>query len=348
MISGSNATSQVSSAPKILVIDDDLNFLLGISRVLTKAGFDVTSAGDGRSGIAQVQNERPDLLLLDVNMPNMNGFQVKQALNNNPRTQSIPTVFLSAMSDRTYALTGLSLAEDYINKPFDPDILVARLKIILHRLDGGSTVSAVDAKNIYPYERFQQWGQEVEIHDTGTAGHTRRVALWALALARSLGVSGSDLDTIWKGAMLHDIGKLAVPDYILNKVGPLTEAEWATIREHPTAAVEMLKGLPHLLMALDIPHYHHERWDGTGYPKGLKGDRIPLAARIFSVVDVYDALCTQRPYRPALDEAMVLAMICAESGRHFDPRIADHFYAHFSDIKTEVKHDEIAHDFSDR
>ena len=136
--------------------------------------------------------------------------------------------------------------------------------------------------------------------------------------------------------MLHDIGKLAIPKAILNKPGPLTPDEWVTIKAHPDLAVKMLENIEQLQSALDIPHYHHERWDGNGYPEGLKGKAIPFAARLFSVVDVYDALISKRPYKTGIDEKTTLEMIRVESGKQFDPQIVDHFLTNFFYLQQEV------------
>ena len=215
--------------------------------------------------------------------------------------------------------------------------MIARLKTILRMVDMGYQLAVQDSKKpIFSYDRFQQWGQAVEVHDNGTTGHTQRVTCWFTSLARSLGISGLELEHGMKGAMLHDIGKLAIPDEILNKPGRLSVEEWITMREHPKIAVEMLKIIEQLQPVLDIPHYHHERWDGKGYPEGLSGEAIPRCSRIFSVVDVYDALISIRPYKAGLDEKTALKMIEAESGKSFDPEIVDHFLAHFASLKIEV------------
>ena len=335
--------------PKILIVDDEPNFLFGVSRMLSRAGFDVITANNGSTGILQAQEQQPDLILLDVNMPLMDGFQVKRELDNNSETQFIPTIFLTAQGDRNYMLIGLDLAEDYITKPFDAEILTARLWTTLRKVDLGYKLAVQDSKKaIFSMDRIQQWGQAVEVHDKGTAGHTRRVTCWFTALARSLGVTGEELDCGVKGAMLHDIGKLAVPESILNKPGPLNDGEWEIMRDHPNTAFEMLRVIEPLKSALDIPHYHHERWDGNGYPKGLGGESIPLTARIFSVVDVFDAVISKRPYRVGLEERVVLEMIKDASGTFFDPRIVDHFLANFDSIKMEVGNEYDTENLDDR
>jgi putative nucleotidyltransferase with HDIG domain len=169
------------------------------------------------------------------------------------------------------------------------------------------------------------WVRALDMRDKETEGHTQRVTKLTERLARSMGVNDDDLIHIKRGALLHDIGKMAIPDGILLKPGPLTEDERELIKQHPVYAFEMLDKIEFLRPAIDIPHYHHEKWDGTGYPEGLRGEGIPFAARIFPVIDVYDALVSNRPYRKALPPAEVREYIKADSGKHFDPQVVDAF-----------------------
>jgi PAS domain S-box-containing protein len=172
---------------------------------------------------------------------------------------------------------------------------------------------------------IQGWSQALELRDKETEGHARRVTERTVQLAQLVGVPAADLEHVRRGTLLHDIGKMGIPDVILLKPGKLTEAEWVIMRRHPMLAYEMLSSIAYLRPALDIPHYHHEKWDGTGYPDGLKGEQIPLYARIFAIVDVYDALTNDRPYRPAWTPTQTLEYIRAESGKHFDPAIVEAF-----------------------
>jgi putative nucleotidyltransferase with HDIG domain len=172
---------------------------------------------------------------------------------------------------------------------------------------------------------LEGWSRALEVRDQETKGHSHRVAEITLRLARAMKVSEQDLVHIYRGALLHDIGKLGIPDNILLKSGPLNEEEREMIRRHPTIAFEMLAPIFYLRPALDIPYSHHEMWDGAGYPRGLKGEEIPLAARIFAVVDVWDALTSDRPYRKAWSEEAALAYIREQSGKHFDPQVVDAF-----------------------
>ncbi|HEX8599756.1 MAG TPA: HD domain-containing phosphohydrolase [Chloroflexia bacterium] len=172
---------------------------------------------------------------------------------------------------------------------------------------------------------LEGWSRALDLRDKETEGHSRRVTEMTVRLAREMGVSEDELVHIQRGALLHDIGKVGIPDSILLKPGPLTEEEWATMRMHPVHAYELLRPIAFLEPALDIPHAHHEKWDGTGYPRGLKGDEIPLAARIFAVADVYDALRSNRPYRSARPRQMVMVHIMEQAGKHFDPDVVEAF-----------------------
>jgi putative nucleotidyltransferase with HDIG domain len=174
---------------------------------------------------------------------------------------------------------------------------------------------------------IEGWSHALDLRDRETEGHTRRVTELTMKLARAMGLGGNDLVHIRRGALLHDIGKMGIPDEILLKEGPLTEDEWTMMRRHPGFAYQMLNPIRYLRPALDIPYAHHEKWDGTGYPRGLKGEAIPLSARIFAVVDVWDALTSHRPYRPALSRADALAHIQERSGSHFDPNVVAQFLA---------------------
>ncbi|MCX7950211.1 MAG: HD-GYP domain-containing protein, partial [Treponemataceae bacterium] len=172
---------------------------------------------------------------------------------------------------------------------------------------------------------IEGWAKALELRDRETEGHSERVTALTLLIAQVMGVSSEELTYVRWGALLHDVGKLGVPDSILLKPGPLTEEEWAIMRKHPLHAYEMMRNIPYLQRALDIPLYHHERFDGKGYPMGLEGKKIPLAARIFAVVDVYDALTSDRPYRKAWPKEKALKYISEESGKAFDPEVVEVF-----------------------
>jgi HD-GYP domain-containing protein (c-di-GMP phosphodiesterase class II) len=174
-------------------------------------------------------------------------------------------------------------------------------------------------------ETIEGWSQAMDLRDKETEGHSRRVTEMTVKLASSFGSSPDELIHIRRGALLHDIGKLGVPDEILRKPGPLTDEEWVIMRKHPISAYEMLAPITYLHPAIDIPYCHHEKWDGSGYPRGLKGNQIPLAARIFAVADVWDALTSDRPYRKAWSKEKALEFIQEQSGKHFDPGVVSVF-----------------------
>jgi putative nucleotidyltransferase with HDIG domain len=174
------------------------------------------------------------------------------------------------------------------------------------------------------------WMRALELRDVETSDHSHRVTDLTLQLARTLHVSEQHLEHIRRGALLHDVGKIAIPDAILHKPGPLTPMEYAVMQLHTSYAATMLSSIPFLQAAIDIPYCHHEKWDGSGYPRGLKEDEIPFAARLFAVVDVYDALRSERPYRPAWPEAQVWCYLQEQAGHHFDPYITDVFLQHIA------------------
>jgi putative nucleotidyltransferase with HDIG domain len=205
-------------------------------------------------------------------------------------------------------------------------ILAGQAAIAIDSIQLFENVRSANAEILKAYEAaIEGWSQAMDLRDKETEGHTLRVTEMTLALARILGIEEVELVHIRRGALLHDIGKLGVPDHILLKPGPLSDEEWVLMKMHPLNAFRMLEQNEFLRPALDIPYCHHEKWDGTGYPRGLKGDEIPLAARIFAIADVWDALTSDRPYRPAWSEEKALEYIRSNSGSHFDPKVVEVF-----------------------
>jgi HD-GYP domain-containing protein (c-di-GMP phosphodiesterase class II) len=182
-------------------------------------------------------------------------------------------------------------------------------------------------------DTIEGWSRAMDLRDRETEGHTQRATEMTLKLARHMGLSEAELAHVRRGALLHDIGKIGVPDHILNKPGSLTDEEWAVMRKHPQFAYDLISPIAYLAPALDIPYCHHEKWDGSGYPRGLKGGQIPLSARLFAVVDVFDALTSDRPYRPAWSKQKALAYIRENAGSHFDPACVEAFFDLFGEDK---------------
>jgi putative two-component system response regulator len=324
----------------VLIIDDDKSLQFGLQRVLEKEGFKVLTALDGMQGNVTAINHTPDLILLDIGLPQINGFEVKNTLNRNPKTQDIPVIFLTAFAEVDNRLKGFNLgSDDYITKPFDINELLARVKTVLRRYHKNTEklkVNGYQNVDMILEGSIQAMVRSLDLRDAKNPYHTSRVVLHSEVLAKALGISGDRLNRIRCGAMLHDIGKLAIPDSILNKPGPLNDEEWVIMKKHPLYAVDILSHNDAYKDYLDIPRSHHEHWDGSGYPYGLSGEQIPFEARIFSVADIYDALISERPYRKALQEAEVIEIIRRSRGTILDPAIVEIFLCHVNEIRESL------------
>lgn len=304
----------------ILVVDDqEVNSIL-IGMILTPQGYEIISASDGQRALELVAACPPDLILLDVMMPGMSGFEVCARLKEDERTRLIPIVMVTSLSDLQDRIRGIEAgADDFLSKPFHPAELSARVRSLLKLKQ--FTDELEDAEDV-----LCTLALSVEAKDAYTDGHCERLSLYSVAFGRTLGLSQEQLKALHRGGYLHDVGKIAVPESILNKKTGLTEEESRIIREHPVIGERICKPLKSLKLVLPIIRYHHERWDGTGYPDGLKEREIPLAARIIQVVDIYDALMTARPYKPQLDSRQVVSIMrqSAEEGS-CDPSLIEQF-----------------------
>jgi putative two-component system response regulator len=321
----------------ILIVDDLADSREILEEILTAPQHHLLLAASGPEALAQAAAHTPDLVLLDVMMPGMDGFEVCRRLRAEPRTAEMPIILLTALDDREARLKGFEAgADDFVSKPVDRTELRARVRTITrlnryHALIEERRRSVEQALRTahevaYAYDStLEGWARALDLRDKETEGHSRRVTELSVRLAQALGFSEEAITHVRRGALLHDVGKLGIPDRILLKPGKLTDEEWAIMKLHPTYAFEWLAPIEYLRPALDIPHYHHERWDGTGYPDGLCGEQIPLAARIFAVVDVWDAMTNDRPYRAGLPLDEVREHIRSQAGRHFDPRVVEVF-----------------------
>jgi putative two-component system response regulator len=318
----------------ILIVDDEYSGRETLESVLEGEGYNLIMAENGPQAIAKAKAFLPDVILLDVMMPGMTGFEVCERIRSDPAVAEIPIIILTALDDRDSLLTGLKAgADDFISKPFDRFELRARLIGItrLNRyqklLQEREKLQNANKRLSDAYEAtIEGWSHAMDLRDRETEGHSRRVTELSLKLARAMGMSDEELIHMRHGALLHDMGKIGIPDAILHKNDNLTDEEWAIMRTHPELAFTMLNSIEYLREALEIPYFHHEKWDGTGYPQGLKGEQIPLAARIFAVADVWDALTSNRPYRPAWSREEALHYISAQSGKHFDPQVVELFF----------------------
>ena len=304
----------------ILVVDDETTNL-NVLRQILKQHYRLLFAKSPEKALELAETELPDLILLDVMMPQMNGYQVCERLKQNILTQHIPVIFVSALSDAAEEAQGFAVGGvDYITKPVSGAIVRARVATHL-------SLVQVDELKKTRLEIVQRLGLAAEYKDNETGLHVIRMSHYSHIIARAAGFDEARAEDLLHAAPMHDIGKIGIPDCILQKPGKLTPEEWAIMREHPVIGARIIGvhtiGLLH--MAHDIALTHHERWDGSGYPRGLQGEDIPVVGRIVAVADVFDALTTQRPYKKAwpLNEAIAYSRV--QRGKHLDPRLVEVF-----------------------
>jgi putative two-component system response regulator len=305
---------------KIMIVDDSRLSADLLRQIIQPMGYTVVIAYDGHSAINMIAGEKPDLILMDIMMPQIDGFELCERLKSDEKTRLIPIIMITALSDLSDKVKGIEVgADDFVTKPFNDTILFARIKSLL--------------KTKYLNEELENaemvitsLAHSIEAKDPYAEGHCERLGEYSEALARHLGIPDDYVKALKRAAILHDIGKIGIPDAILLKPGPLTADEWKTMRLHPIIGERICKPLHSLAPALPIIRHHHEKWNGTGYPDGLKGDQIPITARILQVVDVYDALTTNRPYRVAMSkgDAMKTLLLEADKG-WWDKEITEEF-----------------------
>jgi putative two-component system response regulator len=303
-------------AQHILVVDDDTAIATMLQRVLTADGHRVTVAQDGRLALQSVAVDRPDLILTDLEMPEVNGYDVCRRIKQEPATRLLPVLIMTGRSEHESRLRAWELgADDFLTKPFDIVEVRARCKSLLRvkRL-----VDELDSAEAVVFA----FARAVEAKCRYTWGHSERVTSYALALGRHIGLSEPELVVLRKGALLHDIGKINIPDAILNKPGSLTKEEYDVIKEHPVQGVRIVESLRSVRDAIPLIRWHHERLDGRGYPDGLLAADIPLMTRVLSVADVYDALSSERPYRGAIPHGKCLQILLEDAlGGGLDPEL---------------------------
>jgi putative two-component system response regulator len=283
-----------AGAGRIVVADDIAANLDLFERLLTRDGHVVFRAHDGEEALALAAREHPDLVLVDVLMPKMTGFEVCSRLKDDPATRLIPVVLITALQDTSDRLTGIKAgADDFLSKPVNAPELRARVQSLLRIKRYTDELESAEATVL-------SLARTIEARDSSTEGHCRRLARYATALGQAIGLAGADLAALARGGVLHDIGKVGIPDAILLKPGPLTADEYALMKQHTVIGDHLCSTLKSLRAVRPIVRHHHERCDGSGYPDGLRGDEIPLIAQVMSVVDVFDALTTARPYKAAV------------------------------------------------
>lgn len=313
----------------VLIVDDEPISRNTIEAILEGEGYTIEMAENGQQALEKARSLLPDVILLDVMMPGMSGYEVCSQIRDDHQLAEISIVMVTALDDRNSFLQGLEVgADEFLTKPFDRHELRARLRGItrLNRFrnlknERARTRQALKDLSSANDDTLKGWALALELRDKETEGHSQRVVELTVQLARAIGLSEDDIVTLRRGALLHDIGKIGIPDAILHKPGELTDEEWAIMKEHPDHARTMLQSISYLQSAMDIPYCHHERWNGSGYPRGLKGEEIPLPARLFAVVDAWDALTSDRPYRKAWSVEKTSQYLIEQSGILFDPKI---------------------------
>lgn len=315
----------------VLVADDEVANRELLEELLSAQGFTVVTAPDGNSALNELRCRRIDLVLLDVMMPGSTGYTVCQQIKSNPETYLIPVVLATALSDKQARLEGIRAgADEFLTRPLDPVELLARVRSLLRlklrtdELERAETVLFSLARSI-------------ESRDPYTHGHCERLADESVALATQIGLGEEEITALRRAGVVHDIGKVAIPDAILLKPGPLSEDEWKVIRSHPVTGERICQPLKSFRLVLPIIRHHHEKYDGSGYPDGIKGESIPIAARILQVVDVFDALTTARPYKKALSTPEALQIMKSEVEKGWwDAKVFEQFERMIRAAKAQV------------
>lgn len=299
------------AAGDVLVVDDVAQNRALLDRLLTARGYRVQTAADGDSALASIEHTAPDVVLLDVQMPGRDGFEVCRLIKEHAATRLTPVVLITGLSDRQSRIRGIEAgADDFIQKPFDAGELTARVRSLVRLKRYTDDLESAESV-------ITSLALTVEARDAYTEGHCQRLAHYATLVGQELGLTEIELAALHRGGYLHDIGKVGMPDSVLFKPASLTPPEYEVMKRHTVIGDTLCGNLRSLALVRPIVRHHHERLDGSGYPDGLRGDEIPLLAQIISVVDTYDAITTDRPYRQgrAPDAAIAELVDDARRGR---------------------------------
>ena len=317
----------------VVVVDDDVTNLNMAGRILSKANMRVTALKSGRALLDYIEDKKPDLILLDIMMPEMDGFETLKELRDREKKAGIedviPVIFLTADDNEESEKKGLSLgAMDFIKKPFVPDVLTLRVRHSIELIHLQRDLATEVEKKTRANENLfihvvQALAEAIDAKDTYTNGHSSRVATYSREIAKRFGYDDEKQRRIFMMGLLHDVGKIGVPDAVINKPAKLTEDEFDLIKNHPVMGARILKSITEMPELAIGARWHHERYSGGGYPDGIHGEDIPEQARIIAVADAYDAMTSRRSYRDPLPQEAVRDEIIKGKGTQFDPVFAD-------------------------
>ncbi len=305
---------------RILIVDDSPQNVQLLEAYLTAAGYDVIPAYDGQEALAKLDDsDLPDLVILDVMMPGLNGYQVCESIKSEHGTQRIPVMMLTALSEIDDKVKGFEAgADEFLSKPIDKLELLLRVKSLLRTKHLNEDLE--NARDV-----IYTLALAIEANDPYTRGHSERVADYGARIAERMGLSEDQIDVIRNAGILHDIGKIGISETILQKPGPLTQSELITVQDHPAIGEKICKPLRSANLLLTVIRHHQERFDGDGYPDNLKGEQIPVEARVIAVADAFDAMTSPRPYRPPMSQRQVLGTLRREAGKQWDPVVVATF-----------------------
>jgi putative two-component system response regulator len=312
---------------KILIVDDDAANRNLMGELLRVHGYEVIMAGDGQTALEQFEQSRPDLVLLDVMMPRVGGLEVCSRLKADPDSRLTPVVLVTGLSATEDRVRGLEVgANDFLTKPLDSSVLLARIRSLVSLKSYTDELERVEGV-IFTLSRT------IEGKDPYTIGHCERLSAYSVQLGRRIGLPADEIISLQRAGIVHDIGKIAVPESILLKAGPLTSDEWKIMREHPITGAHICMPLKSFRGVHPIIRHHHEKLNGSGYPDGIRGIQIPLTARVLQTVDIYDALTTERPYKRAcsIDESLEMMEVEVRKG-WWDPEVFKEFKDMLSDV----------------
>lgn len=314
----------------ILIVEDNLVMREGLQEILSLDGYQAVGAAEGEEALRLMNDITPDLILSDISMPGIDGYEFYERVHQREDWLTIPFIFLTARGERSDMFFGKKLgAEDYLVKPITRDELLIAIR---SRLARSEQLRIAQLHQAYEAS-LTVLANAIDIRDPYTRGHVERVTAYSHEIAVIIGYHGRKLEHIRFGAILHDIGKIIIQESTLLKPGPLNEQEWLEIKKHPITGSEMIKDIPYLASAMPIIRHHHERWDGSGYPDQLAGETIPLGARIVAIADGYDAMTINRPYRNGLSLEQALKEINHCRGSQFDPNLVDVFHSAWKEKK---------------